>query len=328
MTRFLGPDELLGKVSPSLALESMAHAFGLQAADRTTLVPRSDVSSGHGFLRVMPAVLDAVMGVKIMTLADGVGTRYLTLLYDAKSGELLALFDADELTRQRTAATTALAATVMVTESPRRVGLLGSGFEAVGEIRALAALWTLDEVLVYSPHATRRQRFATKMSDELGINIRAVPSARDALRDQGVVVLATKASEPVVNGNELASGCVVLSIGSTRLDLRELDKATFARARTVVADDPEQLAAESGDVAEALSSGVLSHQDIVPLAGVCAGDVKLCSSEDRDLLVFKSVGTAIQDLAIARVIFDDAVKHDYGADLGELARLKPFAQNT
>ncbi len=328
MTRFIGPDELLGKVSPSLALQSMEDAFGLEAADRTTLVPRADVSSDHGFLRVMPAVLDEVMGVKVMTLADGVGTRYLTLLYDAKSGELLALFDADELTRQRTAATTALAATSMVTEAPRRIGLLGSGFEAVGQIRALAALWPLDEVVVYSPNAQRRQRFATRMSDELAISVSAVPSAREALSDQGVVVLATKATEPVVDGNEFAAGGVVLSIGSTRLDLRELDKTTFARAGTVVADNPGQLAIESGDITEALDSGALSSRHIVALATVCAGGVELRTSEERDLLVFKSVGTAIQDLAIARVVFEDAVKHDYGTELGELARLKPFAQAT
>jgi alanine dehydrogenase len=328
MTRFIGPDALLGNVNPSLALRSMKDAFRLEAAERTTLAPRADVSTDHGFLRVMPAVLDEVMGVKVMTLADGVGTRYLTLLYEAKTGELLALFDADELTRLRTGATTALAATAMAAGSPRRLGLLGSGFEAVGQLRSLAALWPLDEVAVYSPNAERRQRFATSMSDELGITVAVAPSSREALRDQEVVVLATKATEPVVDGNDFAAGGVVLSIGSTRPDLRELDKATFARAGTVVADNPGQLAVESGDVAEALDSGALSSQRIVPLAAVCAGDAKLRTSDDRDLLVFKSVGTALQDLAIARDVFQDAVRQDYGVELGELARLKPFAQTT
>jgi Transposase/Ornithine cyclodeaminase/mu-crystallin family len=152
--------------------------------------------------------------------------------------------------------------------------------------------------------------------------------AWQALRDQGVVVLATKALEPVVDGEEFAAGGVVLSIGSTRFDLRELDRATFARAATVVADNPVQLATESGDVAEALRSGALSRRHIVALASVCAGDVRLRRTEDRDLLVFKSVGTALQDLAIARVVFEDAVKHGYGTELGELARVKPFAQTT
>jgi alanine dehydrogenase len=328
MTRFIGPDELRQRVGPSLALQSMEHAFDLEAADRTSLVPRADVSSGHGFIRVMPAVLDEVMGVKVMTLAEGVGTRYLTLLYDAKSGELLALFDADELTRQRTAATTALAATAMVSEAPRRLALLGSGFEAVGQIRALAALWSLDEVVVYSPNADRRKRFATTMSEELSVTVRAVSSAHEAMSDEGVVVLATKASAPVVEGNDFAAGGVVLSIGSTRLDLRELDKTTFARAGIVVADNPGQLTVESGDVNEALGSGALTRGHIVALAAVCAGEVPLRRSDDRDLLVFKSVGTAIQDLAIARVVFDDAVRNDYGTELGELARLKPFAEST
>jgi ornithine cyclodeaminase/alanine dehydrogenase-like protein (mu-crystallin family) len=328
VTLFLGPEDLEGQVREDIALLAMERAFAAEATGNARLVPRSDVPSGSGFLRVMPAVLEHVMGLKVMTLAEGLGTRYLVLLYDTSTGELLALFDADELTRYRTAATTALAARVIVSSPQRRLGLIGSGFEAVGELRALAALWPLEEVLVYSPTQARRERFAETMTTELEIPVKAVASSQAAVEDQAVVVLATKSSTPVVPASELGTGTVVLSIGSTRLDLREVDRETFARAGTVVGDEPHQLELESGDVADALESGILTYDRVIALCELCAERATVRTDNTHDLVVFKSIGTAIQDLAMARTVYEHAVEHGYGTDLGEVSRLKPFAQST
>ena len=327
MTYFFGPGDIEGRVTESIALGAMERAFALEAEGRSQLVSRLDVPSSNGFLRVMPAVLDDVMGLKVMVLAEGLGTRYLVLLYEAKTGELLALLDADELTRYRTAATTALAGKRMVTAPPSRLGLIGSGFEAVGELRALAELWPLDHVAVYSPTQERRERFAATMQSELGIEVEPVASSRAAVADQRVVALATKSSMPVIDGADLAGGCVVLSIGSTRPDLRELDRRTLARARTVVGDDPGQLEVESGDIVDAIESGVLTRARMVSLSELCAGPITLDVDADRDLYVFKSLGTALQDLAIAQLVYEHARDSGYGTDLGELSSIKPFAQN-
>jgi ornithine cyclodeaminase/alanine dehydrogenase-like protein (mu-crystallin family) len=325
VTRFLGPDELDRHLTPAIALRAMGEAFALEGEHATQLPPRIDTPSPRGFLRVMPAVLDNVMGLKVMSLAEEVGTRYLVLLYDVDSGALLAIFDADEMTRARTAATTALAASHLRPDSPHRLGVIGSGFEAVGEVRALAAIWPLDDVVVFSPNAERRARFAASMTSELAVTVRAVDSCDAAVKGQDVVVLATKASKPVIDGAHLARGCTVLSIGSTRPDLRELDRATLARAGTVVGDDPLQLELESGDIIDALQAGVLDRDRMVRLAALCNHSAAVRVDDAHDLLVFKSVGTALQDLAIARAAFRNAVANGHGVELGELARLKPFA---
>ena len=105
---------------------------------RVVMPPRLDVDLPTGFLRVMPAAMGDVMGVKVMTLVKGLGNRYLLLLYSQPSGELLALLDADEITRLRTAATTALAGSMLAPEGTSQLGLLGSGFEAESHLRLLA----------------------------------------------------------------------------------------------------------------------------------------------------------------------------------------------
>lgn len=312
-------------VDDALALRAMEASFDAEAAGKVTVPKRVDTRTGTGFLRVMPAILGDVMGLKVMTLVEGLGTRYVVLLYDVASGALLAIFDADELTRLRTAAVTALAARALVRKPPQRLGMIGTGFEAEAQLRAVASLWPECQVAVYSPTQANRERFAQHAMRTLGRPVTAAASAAEAVRAAEVVLLATKSKQPVVEGAALARGAVVLSIGATRLDLRELDTATLQRAGTVVGDDPAQLASESGDIAEALKAGALGPERVAGLAAV-RGDPSLVKTDAaRDLVVFKSVGTALQDLALARAVREAAAGRGLGTDLGEVTRLKAFA---
>lgn len=315
---------LEGRLGHELALRAMEECFAAEAAGRATLPARIDTPSGRGFIRVMPAVLDDVMGLKVMTLVEGLGNRYLVLLYDVASGALLALFDADELTRLRTAATTALAGRRLLPEAPEELGIVGTGFEAVGHLRMLAAIWPLRRVLAYSPNAARRERFAAAMSAELGIEVVATATCDDAIAHRRCVVLATKAKTAVLDGDALSPGTVVLSIGSTRPDLRELDERTLRRAAMLLVDDPEQVLVESGDIAAAIASGAFDRARIVPLAAP-ADRALPARDATRDLWAFKSVGTALQDLALARAIYRDPALRARGAEIGELLSLKPFS---
>jgi alanine dehydrogenase len=318
-------ERLARHLSLGLALQAMEECFAVEARGATKLPPRIDTPTGKGFIRVMPAVFDDVMGLKVMTLVEGLGNRYLVLLYEVASGELLATFDADELTRLRTAAVTALAGRLMCSSAPRRLGLVGSGFEAVGHVRMFADLWPLENVLVFSPNRERCRRFADAMARELGIGVTATESVDDAVGDQACVVLATKAKAPVIDGNALRPGTVVLSIGSTRLDLRELDDRTLERAAVVVADDAHQVTLESADIAETLRSGALEERRLVGLSRLFSGEKLPVPEGAHDLLVFKSVGTALQDLALARALYRNPAVRADGLNVGELTALKPFS---
>lgn len=323
MTLYLGADDMRALATHEVTIGAARAAIEAERAGRTVVPPRLDVDLERGFLRVMPAAFNDLMGLKVMTLVRGLGTRYLILLYSQTGGELLAMFDADEVTRLRTAATTALAGEMLAPEGCSTLGLVGSGFEAEGHLRAFAQQWPLEEVLVYSRARGRREAFAARMSEELGIGVRAVETVAGAVGAAPVCVLATKATEPVVNGADFQPGAVVLSIGSTRPDLRELDSATLRRAATLLVDDPRQVKLESGDVIEGLDCGALREEHVVGMAH--AGEHRFVRSGERDLLAFKSVGTAIQDLALASAVLDAAVTSGRGRDVGELTRLKPFA---
>jgi alanine dehydrogenase len=323
VTLFYGGDFVERNVSNDLAMRAAEACFEAEAAGTTALPPRVDTPTAKGFLRVMPAVLDDVMGLKVMTLVEGKGNRYLVMMYDVATSELLAMFDADELTRLRTAAVTALAGQAMVAQAPAEMGLIGTGFEAVGHLRMMAHIWPLKRVFAFSPNVQRRARFAEAMSRELGIEVVAAESEAEALRGRPVVVLATKAKTPVIDGTNLSAGCVVLSIGSTRLDLRELDHHSVSRATVVVADDPRMVQLESADIAETIAAGILDPARIVALSSY--RKQKPAPSASGDIAIFKSVGTALQDLALARMIYRDEALRAQATELGELTRLKPFS---
>lgn len=323
MTLHLDSDDIRQLCDVKVAFDAAQLALDAQRAGRSQLPARVDVNVPTGFFRAMPAAFGDYMGAKLMTLARGVGNRYLLLVYRQESGELLATLDASEVTRLRTAATTALAGRMLRPEGTNVLGLVGSGFEAEGHLRAFAQLWPLEKVRVFSRSPAKREEFAARLGTELGIDVEPAREVAEVTGSSPVTVLCTKATAPVVDGLTFAPAAVVLSIGSTRPDLRELDDATFARSRAVLVDDVPTVLAESGDVASAVAAGAVGRGSLVSMADwPAAGPL---ADQARDLLVFKSAGTALQDLALAVVLIGRAAEHGLGRDIGDITELKSAA---
>jgi alanine dehydrogenase len=323
VTWFFAATDVEAVATHEVAMSAARAAADAEAGGTARVPPRLDVDLPRGFFRVMPGAMGELMGAKVMTNVEGVGNRYLLLLYHQSDGELLALLDADEITRLRTAATTTLAATLLQPTSQRELALIGSGFEATGHLRAMARQWALERVYVFSPSAERRAAFAERMGAELGIEVIAVDSAAAACEAADTVLLATKNKAPVISGRDLRAGAVVLSIGSTRPTLRELDRATLARTATLLVDDRRSVQLESGDIIDAVEHGALAPEQILSLGTVLHDGARLAPRDDRDILTFKSVGTIVQDLALAGAVLENA--NGAGRDLGELSRLKAFS---
>lgn len=322
MTLFLGAEDIRALITQELALEAAWRSVRAEQAGEAVLPHRFDLDTANGFMRLMPAALGDVMGTKMMTVVRGTGNRYLLLLFSQENGELTAVLDAGELTRRRTAAVTVAAGQLLCPDGAEELAVIGSGFEAEGHLSAFAEVWKLRRVRVFSPSSERRQAFATRMSDQLGIDVTPVGEVGEAVDGMPAVVLATKAREPVVDGDAFAPNAAVLSIGSTRLDLRELDERAFARSAVVLVDNAEQVRSESGDVSSAIENGAIGAERLVPLSVAAADPTAIATADGRDLLTFKSVGTALQDLALAGELVAAAKASGRGRELGELAELK------
>ncbi|HZY97435.1 MAG TPA: ornithine cyclodeaminase family protein [Candidatus Cybelea sp.] len=244
---------------------------------------------------IMPAVLGDVMGLKFVSFypvnADSeLPTHNATiLLYRTKTGQPLAVMDGRLITEMRTAAVSAAVTKYLAPPQSRVLALLGSGVQAHSHLRALSHVCTFSEVRVWSRNAAHAARFA----HEHGVT--AVESPAAAVRGADVVVTATAAHEPILEGAWLKPGAHVNAVGSSRPDWRELDDA--AMANTVVVDSREAAAKEAGDV-------IIANARIYAEAGEIFAGAK--EPMPAATTIFKSVGLAVEDIAAAKLVFESA----------------------
>jgi alanine dehydrogenase len=317
MTLLINHQDTTKVGTPSLAVRAIRRLMKLEVDGRTEMPPRLTTGPQNSWLRLMPGFLHpesgpSAMGFKAMNVNGKTGGRYVVFLYDLESGELLSIMDAKHLTRLRTAAVTTIACQALGPPRPVEIGLFGAGNEAQSHLEALKGVYEeLQRVFVYSPR--RRHTFAKRVSEALELDVIAVDEPQQAA-SLPAVVLATKSQQPVLEAEWLKPETVVLSIGSTRLDLRELSDTVFARADLLVGDVPEQLIAESGDIAAAVREGFVRTPEVVSLAEFAAGR-RQASWPPDDLVVFKSVGTAVQDLAVAEALYQACRQEGLGLEL-------------
>jgi len=229
-------------------------------------------------------------------MVQGVGVRYVVSLYRLADGELLAVLDGRLITDLRTGAASGVVARHVPLAGPVSAGLIGSGHQSRMQLESLAAVYRVGSAAVFSPTPAHRETFAREMSEKLGIPVTAVDTAAAAARGRAIVVAATSSmsSEPVLRGEWLDACRLLCAVGSTRPQSVEVDARCFGDAALVVVDTP-RAAEEAGDLQQAVKSGLAPAEKQATLAQVATGAVVPAEG----LIAFKSVGTALQDLALA-----------------------------
>jgi len=302
VTRFLDVRECID------ALEASFRDWG---EGRASNRPRSRASLPGGLLHVLPAASDRLgrMAVKAYATTRG-GARFVVLLFDAATSDLLAMFEADRLGQIRTGAASGLATRLLSRPDSRVLGLIGSGWQARSQVQAIACVRSLEAVHVYGRDRERLDRFCREMTETCGLPVTPAGSAAEAVGAADIVVTATSSATPVLLGDWLAPGCHVNATGSNRPGRRELDRHAVQRADRIVIDSIEQARLEAGDLlpeADAASdAGDDPLERAVELAMVVAGRVP-GRTDDRQITLFKSLGLGLEDLAAASLVYDRAV---------------------
>jgi alanine dehydrogenase len=313
--------ELIGM---PLAIDAMHHAFELEARGLVTGVSRMDTSTGAGWLRVLCAVIDGdgVFGFKAMNLATNTGVRYQIHVYSIVSGDLLAIVDAKSVTAARTAGCSAVATKLLARTDVSDVAIVGTGWEARAQFRAMHTLYPKATFHVHSRSSDHRRAFSREMATETGARIELHDELETAVERADVIVVATKSGEPVLDIGHAVPGVHINSIGATRPDQHEIAPALFGRCERVVFDDVPLVLREAGDAARAVACGALRPETPTALAELVAGRQPARSNRSQ-VTLYKSVGTAAQDLVLAYRVFELAVKRGLGVRLDGFPSLKP-----
>ncbi|HJM51606.1 MAG TPA: ornithine cyclodeaminase family protein [Alphaproteobacteria bacterium] len=255
------------------------------------------VEEEGGFFLLMPAISQA-MGVKLVTFYPGNAERDLhthhamIMLFERATGVPLAVMDGGLITEMRTAAVSAVATDLLAAPEARVLAILGSGVQARSHIAALGQVRDFDEVRIWS----RTPAHAEVLAAEVGA--RAVADAREAVSGADVIVTATPATEPILEGAWLEPGAHVNAVGYAGAQGRELDSA--AMQGVVYVDSRAGAEVEAGDVTFA---GAEIHAEL--------GEALAGGKEARvgEITIFESLGLAIEDVAAAQLVYD-SVRRD------------------
>lgn len=326
--RILSRADILSLVSMEDAIEAMARAFGQLSAGQVEMPVRGSLSTGGGVSLFMPARLRAAgeplravgeRGAKVVSVFPGNRKRGLPaingvlLVLDDETGLPTALMEAGELTAIRTAAAAGLAARLLSRPDSRVLAVFGAGAQAPRQIEAMRAVRPIEEVRIVSKGGESARRLAASLE---GVEARAVADPAQAVDGADVIVAATTSRTPVFDGARLPAGTHVSGSGSFQPDAQEIGPEVVARARIVVEDRASALE-EAGDLLVPMREGVVPPDAIDAEVGEIVAGQAPDGNAGRELTFFKSVGAAVQDVAIGAEVLRRAEAQEAGclADL-------------
>jgi alanine dehydrogenase len=293
---------------------------GLELPPRTTI----EDTRNHGFLRLMPCIAydTGYAGFKTMNFHPQIGVRYMIALIALEDGELVALLDADWITAYRTAATAAIAVRKLAPARTETITVIGSGTQARALLDATAQVMAPARVLVHSPTAANREAFAAEAAARLGLDVQAASDAGVALAEADVVLSAFRAGQsPVIDAQAVSEDVLVCGISSVRPNQREVD-ASLWRASRVFVDDRAHVR-ESGDGRAATDLGLTRDDEVTELWQLLQTP-SLGRTDKPERLLFKSVGTAEQDIALAALVMAQAQSAGAGEEISDFPALRPI----
>lgn len=308
-------------------VQVIEQAFAALSTGKANIPLRSTLSVPDyaGALLTMPGFVgageetEAGLAVKLVSVFEGNPARQLPLIHglvillDATSGRPLALFEGGHLTALRTGAASGVATKHLARDNAAIVALFGAGVQAVTQLQAVCAVRQVSEIRVYSRTPERTASFSQQMQAVLNIPVKAVDSPNVAVSGADIVITATTSPTPVFADAELAPGVHINGIGSYRPEMREVPGDTVSRA-VVVVDAREGCLAEAGDLLIPLKEGKFVPEQIyAELGEICAGLKPGRAALGTDTITFfKSVGNAVQDVALARYLYAKAQQMGLG----------------
>ncbi|HEX8186100.1 MAG TPA: ornithine cyclodeaminase family protein [Blastocatellia bacterium] len=312
MALLLREDHVTELLDIETAIAAVEEVLRDQAEGVATNRPRYRVATPTSQLHVMAAGDNkmGVFGLKTYTVSSK-GARFLVLLYDSQSGDMLAMIEADRLGQMRTGAASGVATRYLARESADTLGVYGAGWQAESQMMAVCAVRQVKTVKVFSRSRERREAFARRMTALLRCDVSAVESPEEAARDCSIIITATTARTPVLEGKWVGPGTHINAVGSNFLSKAEIDVETIRRASIIAVDSIEQSRVEAGDLMPAIERGAISWESVTELGRIVAGR-EPGRTGDAEITIFKSNGIALEDISTALRVYNLARERGVG----------------
>ena len=303
--------------SMSQAIDAMKSAF-TQLSEGTAIVPdRVSVNVDAGVSLYMPGYLPegGHLAAKIVTVfpenrKSGFPViQGVVLVLDSETGEVRALMDGSYITALRTGAASGLATDILALPDSSVLTVFGAGVQARTQVEAVRTVRAINEIRIVDKSMESAEVFAGEIE---GANVTVMEDSREAIEGAHVVITATDSLDPVFPGSALSSGAHINAIGAFTPQMRELDGHVVSRAKVVV-DYRETVMVEAGDLTQAIDEGVFDLDKIHAELGELVNESRPGRENPEEITIFKSVGNAVQDVAVAGAILEQAENLESGA---------------
>lgn len=321
----LTKEEIQKFYSLSDCIEAVTSAFQLFADHKIQVPLRSQIVTDNNtdsFL-CMPAYCEAAHAscVKVLNVfpnnpAKGlpsINAQVLTM--NTTTGLIEGILDGNYVTQLRTGAATGVAIKLLARSNCHKGALIGTGGQAATQLEAMLIARPLAEVQVFDRDQQRATQFVAQMQQVLEryhTTISTAPTANDAVTDADIIVTVTSASSPVYDGELVKKGATVCGVGSYQPQMQETPATLVAKADKIYFDSQEAVLAEAGDVLVPLNAGQISTANFTGDIGAVFNGSLSGRQNDEEIIFFKTVGIAAQDLITSKSIYDQAVQQGYG----------------
>jgi ornithine cyclodeaminase/alanine dehydrogenase-like protein (mu-crystallin family) len=308
----LTEQEVRQLLTMEMALEAVESGLRKLGLDEAQNIPRSRCQTDHCVLHVLSAAAKAlgVMGYKAYATSKK-GASFHVGLFDGKTGELTAILQADYLGQMRTGATSGVATKFLARPESATVGLFGTGKQARTQLLAVCKVRPIKHVSVFSRTAENCRTFCAEMARLCSCPVEPAARPEDAATGKDIVITATSSRDPVLFGAWLTDGAHLNIIGSNYLTKTEIDVEVVRRARTIIVDSKDQAQFEAGDFRQARDDGILPWGPLRELGELVAGRAP-GRQQSTDITLFKSLGLAIEDIAVAACVVARAKEASVG----------------
>ncbi len=309
-TLILGKSAVSTMLKMDRVIEAVEQAFRDWTSGKGVMPAKAYVSLEKGDFRAMPAALPGAAGVKWVNVhprnpSEGLPTVMAVLiLNDPDTGYPLAVMDATDITAYRTGAAAALASKYLARSDSRTLGIVGAGRQAYTQILAHAELFKFETIKVHDIVPENATRLAASLPR---LNVASTSLEEAAACD--IVCTVTPARAPVIMKGMISPGTHINAIGADAEGKEELDPSLLAEARVVV-DDLRQ-ASTSGEINVPISKGIYSASMVYSTLGEIISGCKPGRTDARSITIFDSTGVAIEDIAIARMVYEQAKMGEY-----------------
>jgi alanine dehydrogenase len=315
MVLFLGEKDVEQVLSMDDAVRVLEETFKQQGSGNIINHPRLRIRTEKSILHYLAGAVPhmKVMGYKAYTSYKG-GVKFRVFLHSIETGELLSIMDGNFMGMIRTGAATGVATKYMSMADSDVVGIFGTGWQARGQLMGVVAVRKIGRIKAYSRNPNKRESFCKEMEEFLGIETVPVDRPEDVIDGADIVITSTTSAEPVFKGEWLQEGVHINAIGGNFLFKREIDETAVKRSNIIVVESKEQSKIEAGELLPLIEKGRLQWEGIHELGEVVSGKIK-GRKKDEDITLFKSLGVAIEDIAVAAHLYELAKAKGIGQKL-------------